>query len=45
MNEAVVKSYARSIRRGTRSLDQVPEALREAVAAALTAEKSEEGSG
>lgn len=32
MNMAVVKSYWRSIQRGTRTLEDVPEALREAVA-------------
>lgn len=35
MNEAVVKSYARSIQRGTRTMEQVPESMREAVKAAL----------
>ena len=31
MNMAVVKSYWRSIQRGTRTLEDVPEPLREAV--------------
>lgn len=31
MNQAIVKSYFRSIQRGTRTLGQVPEALREEV--------------
>lgn len=31
MNLAVIKSYWRSIQRGTRTLEDVPEALREAV--------------
>lgn len=33
MNEAIVRSYFRSIQRGTRTMEQVPEALREAVMA------------
>ena len=41
MNEAVVKSYARSIQRGTRTLDQVSDDLRDAVAAVLTEQKVE----
>lgn len=32
MNSVVVKSYFRSVQRGTRTLEQVPEELREAVA-------------
>lgn len=35
MNTAVAKSYARSIRRGVRTLEQVPPELREAVSALL----------
>lgn len=31
MKEAIVKSYFRSIQRGTRTMEQVPEALREEV--------------
>ena len=38
MNAAVIKSYARSIQRGKRTIDQVPEALREAVQQALREE-------
>lgn len=32
MNEKVAKSYFRSIQRGTRTLEQVPEEMREEVA-------------
>ncbi len=35
MNQAVIKSYSRSIKRGIRTLEDVPEALRDAVRAAL----------
>lgn len=35
MMNAIVKIYARSIRRGARTIEDVPEAIREAVAAAL----------
>ncbi len=38
MNTAVIKSYWRSIRRGKRTIEAVPEDLREAVQALLTAE-------
>ena len=38
MNMAIVKAYARSIQRGTRTIEQVPEALREAVQAFLDGE-------
>lgn len=37
MNNAIVKSYARSIGRGKRTLEQVPEELRTAVQALLEA--------
>ena len=33
MNEAIVRSYFRSIQRGMRTMEQVPEELREAVTA------------
>ena len=39
MNMAVVKSYWRSIQRGTRTLEDVPEALREAVSNLNTGEE------
>ena len=32
MNQAVVKSYFRSVQRGTRTMEQVPEELRAQVA-------------
>ncbi len=35
MNKVLIKSYSRSIRRGTRTLEDVPEDLRDAVRAAL----------
>lgn len=39
MNQALIKSYVRSIKRGTRTLEQIPdETIREAVRAALEAE-------
>lgn len=34
-NTAIIRSYARSIQRGTRTLAQVPESILEAVAAEL----------
>lgn len=38
MNTAVIKSYWRSVRRGARTIEAVPNALREAVRALLDAE-------
>lgn len=35
MNDAIVKSYFRSVQRGTRTMEHVPEELREAVAEAV----------
>jgi len=35
MNQALINSYVRSIKRGTRTIDQVPAAIREEVRAAL----------
>ncbi len=35
MSAVIVKSYCRSIQRGTRTLEDVPETLREAVEAML----------
>lgn len=35
MNSVIIKSYVRSIQRGKRTLEQVPESLREAVAEAM----------
>lgn len=35
MNQALIKSYARSIKRGTRTIEQVPAELRDAVRVAL----------
>ncbi len=35
MNKVLIKSYCRSIQRGTRTLEDVPEALREEVRAML----------
>ncbi|WP_279285679.1 CD1375 family protein [Colidextribacter sp. OB.20] len=40
MNMAVVKSYWRSIQRGTRTLEDVPEPLREAVSKLDTGEEA-----
>lgn len=40
--EAIVKSYWRSIRRGVRTIEDVPEALREAIRALDPAEGKEE---
>jgi len=37
MSKVLIKSYARSIRRGTRTLEHVPEVLREEVRAVLEA--------
>lgn len=38
MNTAVIKSYCRSIQRGARTIEDVPDGLREAVQALLEAE-------
>ncbi len=35
MNKVLIKSYCRSIQRGTRTIEAVPDALREAVRALL----------
>jgi len=37
MNKVLIKSYCRSIQRGTRTLEDVPEQLREEVRAVLEA--------
>ncbi len=39
MNRVLIKSYCRSIQRGTRTLEDVPEKLRDEVRAALETEK------
>ncbi len=39
MNTAVIKSYWRSVRRGTRTIESVPEALRGEVQALLEADE------
>lgn len=36
MNKAIINSYVRSIRRGTRTIDDVPASVREAVREALS---------
>lgn len=38
MNQALINSYVRSIKRGTRTIDQVPPSIRDAVQAALDTE-------
>ncbi len=43
MNQALIKSYTRSIRRGVRTLEEVPEALREEVLVLLEAGETERG--
>lgn len=45
MNMAVIKSYWRSIQRGTRTIENVPDALREAVSALGTGEEAQTLSG
>lgn len=40
MNQAIINSYVRSIKRGTRTLESVPASVREAVRAALEGEES-----